>query len=113
MSRGGSPVGKSGTKAVSLPRPACGAGRAELALRGWGEGESPRGRRQLDSRRVPLTRNLLTQIPASLRTRGEAKGTASTSTNQFGITLILLPRLLPSRKLSYLALASAFLRVII
>ena len=51
-------------------------GRDELRSRceGWGEGESLRGRKQLDSRRVPLTRNLrVAQIPTSPRKRGEVK----------------------------------------
>jgi hypothetical protein len=37
---------------------------------GWGEGESPQGRWQLDSRRVPLTRRF---APTSPRKRGEVK----------------------------------------
>ncbi|MGY4172515.1 hypothetical protein ACVIM8_006588 [Bradyrhizobium sp. USDA 4529] len=40
---------------------------------GRDEGESPRGRRELVSRRLPLTRNLrFAKIPASPRKRGEA-----------------------------------------
>ncbi|BAC52695.1 transcriptional regulatory protein [Bradyrhizobium diazoefficiens USDA 110] len=42
---------------------------------------------------------------------GRGEEAASRSTKSAWITLIFLPRLLPSRKLSYLALASAFLRV--
>ena len=39
---------------------------------GWSEGESLRGRRQLDSRRLPLTRRF---APTSPRKRGEVKKT--------------------------------------
>ncbi|SFI04113.1 hypothetical protein SAMN04487925_1011696 [Bradyrhizobium sp. cf659] len=39
---------------------------------GWGEGESLRGRRQLDSRRLPLTRACGATSP---RKRGEVKKT--------------------------------------
>jgi hypothetical protein len=37
---------------------------------GWGEGEPRRGRQQLDSRRLPLTRRF---APTSPRERGEVK----------------------------------------
>jgi len=39
---------------------------------GWGEGESPQGRWQLDSRRVPLTRACGATSP---RKQGEVNGT--------------------------------------